>query len=175
MHYRKNRGSTCTHTVKLLSCVWLFATPWTYQGPTRPLRSWDFPGKGTRVGCHFLLHKQRPKEKPRLYVYKAVIRRPGSTPTSTYTTRTFTYTSWYWVPPHSHSVSEHQVKSLDGHPHLAAVRPLSFSWDQKRPSGESGLLLLPSSNNSILTSVRWDQVRSWNCSPQWAGAHSLWQ
>ena len=40
----------------LLSHVWLFATPWTlaYQS----LCPWDFPGKGTGVGCHFLLqHK----------------------------------------------------------------------------------------------------------------------
>ena len=24
--------------------------------PTRPLHPWNFPGKSTRVGCHFLLH-----------------------------------------------------------------------------------------------------------------------
>ena len=34
-----------------LSRVWLFATPWTvaHQAPL-----WDFPGKNTGVGCHFL-------------------------------------------------------------------------------------------------------------------------
>ena len=32
--------------VKLLSRVWLFLTP-----STRLLRPWDFPGKGTGVGC----------------------------------------------------------------------------------------------------------------------------
>ena len=37
--------------VKSLSHVWLFATPWT----TRLLRPWDFPGKSTGVGCHFLV------------------------------------------------------------------------------------------------------------------------
>ena len=26
--------------------------------PTRLLRPWDFPGKSTGVGCHFLLHSQ---------------------------------------------------------------------------------------------------------------------
>ena len=38
--------------VKLLSCVWLFTTPWTaaYQAPP----SMDFPGKSTGVGCHCL-------------------------------------------------------------------------------------------------------------------------
>ena len=45
--------------VKLLSRVWLFATPWTvpYQDPpsTRILHPRDFPGKSTGVGCHFLL------------------------------------------------------------------------------------------------------------------------
>ena len=37
--------------VKLLSHVWLFAIPWTVacQAP------WDFPGKNTGVGWHFLL------------------------------------------------------------------------------------------------------------------------
>ena len=39
--------------VKSLSCVLLFATPWTaaYQAPP----SMDFPGKSTGVGCHRLL------------------------------------------------------------------------------------------------------------------------
>ena len=46
--------------VKSLSRVQLFATPWTVAC-TRLLRSWDFLGKSTGVGCHFLLqryHKQ---------------------------------------------------------------------------------------------------------------------
>ena len=40
--------------VKPLSCVRLFVTPWTIKF-TRLLRFWDFPGKSTGVGCHFLL------------------------------------------------------------------------------------------------------------------------
>ena len=46
--------------VKSLSRVWLFATPWTvaYQ----LLRPWDFPGKSTGVGSHFLLQgSSRPR------------------------------------------------------------------------------------------------------------------
>ena len=39
--------------VKSLSRVWLFATPLTVA--TRLLRPWTFPGKSTRVDCHFLL------------------------------------------------------------------------------------------------------------------------
>ena len=39
--------------VKLLSRVWLFANPWTV--PARLLCPWDFPGKNTGAGCHFLL------------------------------------------------------------------------------------------------------------------------
>ena len=39
--------------VKSLSCVRLFATPWTVV-PQAPL-SMGFSGKNTRVGCHFLL------------------------------------------------------------------------------------------------------------------------
>ena len=37
-----------------LSHAWLFATAWTVAC-TKLLRPWDFPGKGTGVGCHFLL------------------------------------------------------------------------------------------------------------------------
>ena len=39
--------------VKLLSCVQLFATPWTvaYQAPP----PWDSPGKNTGMGSHALL------------------------------------------------------------------------------------------------------------------------
>ena len=40
--------------VKSLSRVRLFATPWTITYQVRP---WDFPGKDTGVGCHFLLHQ----------------------------------------------------------------------------------------------------------------------
>ena len=39
-----------------LSRVQLFVTPWTdCILPARLLRPWDFPGKSTGVGCHFLL------------------------------------------------------------------------------------------------------------------------
>ena len=40
--------------VKLLSRVWLFATP-RMVACTRLLHPWDFLGKSTGVGCHFLL------------------------------------------------------------------------------------------------------------------------
>ena len=40
--------------VKSLSRVRLFVTPWAV-GCTRLLRPWDFLGKSTGVGCHFLL------------------------------------------------------------------------------------------------------------------------
>ena len=39
--------------VKSLSRVRLFVTPWT--AAHRLLCPWDFPGKDTGVGCHFLL------------------------------------------------------------------------------------------------------------------------
>ena len=49
--------------VKLLSRVRLFATPWTRpQEPTRFLCPWDFPGKNTGVGCHFLLQEIFPTQ-----------------------------------------------------------------------------------------------------------------
>ena len=40
--------------VKSLSCARLFGTPWTVAC-TKLLHPWDFPGKSTGVGCHFLL------------------------------------------------------------------------------------------------------------------------
>ena len=43
--------------VKLPSCVRLFATPLTGSLPARLLCPWDFPGKNTGVGCHFLLQE----------------------------------------------------------------------------------------------------------------------
>ena len=39
--------------MKSLSRARLFATPWIVC--TKLLRPWDFQGKSTRVGCHFLL------------------------------------------------------------------------------------------------------------------------
>ena len=49
----KTEGFMWGKKVKSLSHVRLFATPWTiaYQ----VLCPWDFPGKNTGVGCHFLL------------------------------------------------------------------------------------------------------------------------
>ena len=32
--------------------------------PTRFLRLWDFPGKNTGVGCHFLLQEHSPGDLP---------------------------------------------------------------------------------------------------------------
>ena len=42
----------------LLSHVWLFTTPWTVT--SRLLSPWNFPGKITGVGCHFLLQRIFP-------------------------------------------------------------------------------------------------------------------
>ena len=44
--------------MKLLSRVQLFATP----RPARLLHPWDFPGKNTGVGCHFLLQRTFPTQ-----------------------------------------------------------------------------------------------------------------
>ena len=44
---------SCPGTLsKLLSCVQLFAIPWTVA---KLLGPWNFPGKNVAVGCHFLL------------------------------------------------------------------------------------------------------------------------
>ena len=44
--------------VCVLSCVHLFATPWT----SRLLCPWDFPGRSTGEGCHFLLQGTFPMQ-----------------------------------------------------------------------------------------------------------------
>ena len=44
--------------VLVLSCVWLFVTPWTVA--TRLLCPWNSPGKNTGVGCHSLLQGNLP-------------------------------------------------------------------------------------------------------------------
>ena len=47
--------------VKSLSCSRLFATPWIVAC-TKLLRPWDFQGKSTGVGCHFLLRGAFPTQ-----------------------------------------------------------------------------------------------------------------
>ena len=41
----------------MLSHVWFFATSWTVAMDGTLLYPWDFLGKNTGVGCHFLLQK----------------------------------------------------------------------------------------------------------------------
>ena len=43
----------CVST-QLLSHVWLLAAPWTVALQAPLSMPWDFPGKNTGVGCHFL-------------------------------------------------------------------------------------------------------------------------
>ena len=45
---------------KVTQSCWLFATPWTVAYQDSP---WDFPGKSTRVGCHFLLQGIFPTQE----------------------------------------------------------------------------------------------------------------
>ena len=44
--------------VKSLSRVWLFGTRWAVA-----VHPWDFPGKNTGVGCHFLLQRIFPTQE----------------------------------------------------------------------------------------------------------------
>ena len=46
----------------LLSCVWLFMTPWTVQF-TRLLCPWNSPGMNTGVSCHFLVQGIFPTQR----------------------------------------------------------------------------------------------------------------
>ena len=47
--------------VKSLSCARLFASPWIVAC-TKLLRPWDFQGKSTGAGCHFLLQGIFPNQ-----------------------------------------------------------------------------------------------------------------
>ena len=51
--------------MKLLSRVRLFETPWTVA--CRLLRPWDFLGKSTGVGCHFLFQPRQHIKKQKHY------------------------------------------------------------------------------------------------------------
>ena len=71
-------SSTHTHTHKsvcgcVLSCIWLFAAPWTV--PMKLLCPWNFPGKNTRGGCHFLLQGALPNPgiRPKSLVSPALV------------------------------------------------------------------------------------------------------
>ena len=59
-HGRKvfSPSTVCLVKVKPLSHARLFATPWTVAC-TKLLRPWDFQGKSTGVGCHFLLQGKK--------------------------------------------------------------------------------------------------------------------
>ena len=56
--FMANIGRSCTC---MLSCVWLFVTLWTVAA--RLLCSWNFSGKNTGVGCHFLLQGIFPAQE----------------------------------------------------------------------------------------------------------------
>ena len=52
--------------VCVLSHVWLFTTTWTM--PTRLLCPWEFPGKNTGEGCHFLLPGVLPDPRDQIHI-----------------------------------------------------------------------------------------------------------
>ena len=59
----------CVHTrVCALSRVPLSVTPWTVACEAPP---WDFPGKNTRLGCHFLLQGLFPTQGLNLLHWQA--------------------------------------------------------------------------------------------------------
>ena len=57
---QKRSGSIYVYVCPVTSVVSDFATPWTAP---RLLCPWDFPGKITRVGCHFLLQGIFPTQE----------------------------------------------------------------------------------------------------------------
>ena len=68
VHIPISLASSCLHRCCCLvakSCP-TFASPWTVT--TGLLCSWDFPGKNTRVGCHFLLQETFQNQKSNPYL-----------------------------------------------------------------------------------------------------------
>ena len=55
-------NSKCTNRMCACSVTPSCSTLWDpmYRNPTRLLCPWDFPGKNTRVSCHFLLQGDLP-------------------------------------------------------------------------------------------------------------------
>ena len=60
--------------LSLFSCVRLCATPQTapYQAP----RPWNFPGKNTGVGCHFILQCMKVKSESEVAQSCSTLREP---------------------------------------------------------------------------------------------------
>ena len=63
IHYSANGKCVCLcmTTCAMFSHVWLFVTLWTIA--LRFLCPWDFSGKSTGVGCHFLLQGVFPTQR----------------------------------------------------------------------------------------------------------------
>ena len=72
---------------KLLSCVRLFATPWT---ACRLHCLWDVPGKNTGVGCHFFLQAIFPTQGSNLCLLVSPTLQADSLPLC-YQRRPYTY------------------------------------------------------------------------------------
>ena len=73
--------------IQSLSCIQLFATPWTV--PAGLLCPWGSPGKNTGVGCHVLLQGIFPTQRsnPRLLHWQVdslPSEPPGKPPTRSY-------------------------------------------------------------------------------------------
>ena len=63
-NYIDTRGNVAKQTVKMkesviCSVIRLFVIPWTSESTRLPF-PWDFSGKNTRVGYHFLLQGDLP-------------------------------------------------------------------------------------------------------------------
>ena len=62
------------------SCLTLLWPHWTL--PTRLLCPWDFPGKNTAVGCHFLLQGTFPTQGSNLRLFRLLLWQASSLPLS---------------------------------------------------------------------------------------------
>ena len=78
-------------SAQLLSHVRLFASPWTE--PARLLCAWDFPGKNTAVGCHFLPQGIFLTQGSNLYLLSLLHWQANSLPLSH-----LGHSCWSWGP-----------------------------------------------------------------------------
>ena len=100
--------------MKALSCIQLFATPWTVAC-TR-LHPWDFLGKSAKVGCHFLLQGIFPTQ--------------GSNPGLPHCRQTLYHLSHQGSP--NGESSSHQTTGLDSQPQIILVGLTSDSTPLRR-------------------------------------------
>ena len=115
--------------VKSLSHARLFATPWTVAC-TKLLHSWDFLGKSTGVGCHFLLQGIFPTQgsNPNLLHCRQTLYHLSHQGSPTFWKSSSNILTWWSLP--SSPIEDFPRQSILMWSHRTLIKPISvfFSW-----------------------------------------------